>query len=252
MSVKEITEALTSGDVVLSSFTVVEGSSLKQIADVVAENTKVTADEFLWQAYKNNYVSDYDFLSGIPDGQYNSLEGYLYPDTYYVDPENVSADTIIREMLDRFAEVEQELQLEQKASTLNLSLHELVTVASLIEDEAKIESERPVIAQVVYNRLAENMPLQFCSSVIYAWGGDLTEVLNEHLEIDSPYNTYINTGLPPGPISSPGYNSLNAAANPDTSCDYLFFVANDVTGDGSHVFARTFEEHEKNIAQYQR
>jgi len=145
--------------------------------------------------------------------------------------------------------------MRQQAAARGLNLHQVLTLASMVEREAMIASERPLIAGVFVNRLAKNMPLQVDATVQYALGYDKTQqrwwpaiTLDQSNSIESPYNTYLYRGLPPGPIASPGLASIQAVLQA-TKTDYLYYVAK---GDGSHVFAKTFEEHLDNIKKYQK
>jgi UPF0755 protein len=195
---------------------------------------------------------DYDFLRSRPAGA--SLEGYLFPDTYQVSPDVTAAD-LIQRMLRTFDQ-RVASQMRQQAAARGLTVHQWVTLASIVEREAVIASERPVIASVYLNRLELGMKLDADPTVQYALGYQAQTrswwkrpLLLEDLEVKSPYNTYKNPGLPPGPIANPGLASLRAVVEaPDT--DYYYFVANKQAGDGSHVFARTIEEHQRNIARY--
>lgn len=166
-----------------------------------------------------------------------SLEGYLFPDTYYFTY-GQSEEEIIRQMVSRFVDVVYPA-VEGKIGRWGLGLHEIVTLASIVEREVMADSERPLVASVYLNRLKINMPLQADPTVRYVMTEDRSRVLYRDLEIDSPYNTYRNNGLPPGPIASPGLASIMAVLEP-AETDYLFFVAK---GDGTHQFSRTFSEH---------
>jgi UPF0755 protein len=186
-----------------------------------------------------------------------SLEGYLFPDTYEVA--KGAAPRALVEMMARQFDKAVTPALRQRFQSQGLTLHQAITVASIVEREAAIPAERPVIASVYLNRLKRNMPLQADPTVQFAvasanlaeavgfgfWKRDLTR---DDLRFASPYNTYVQRGLPPGPICSPGLSSLEAVANP-AETEYLFFVAK---GDGSHVFAKTDTEHAANVDRYQR
>ena len=175
-----------------------------------------------------------------------NLEGYLFPDTYEFSPETTAAD-LIEMMVNRFRAVWKP-DWTERARSLNFTPRQIVTTASIIETEAKLAEERPLVASVIYNRLQRNIPLAVDSSVIYAsklegkWRYDGKVYLSD-LQRRSPYNTRIYTGLPPGPIASPGESSLKAALNPATS-DYLYYVRNPDRDDGAHNFynnSRDFE-----------
>ena len=172
------------------------------------------------------------------DPQATNLEGYLFPDTYEFSPETTAAE-LIEMMVKRFRSVWKPGWSEQ-AQSLNLSPRQIVTTASIIETEAKLNEERPLVASVIYNRLQKNIPLAVDSSVIYAsklegkWRND-GKVYRSDIERRSPYNTRIYAGLPPGPVASPGESSLKAALNPAQS-DYLYYVRNPDRNDGAHNF----------------
>src|SRR5690606_4796977 len=171
------------------------------------------------------------------------LEGYLFPDTY-VFTRTTTEKHLIAGMLDGFQRaLERALGDEglQRAEDLGLTVHEVVTMASIIEREAQVAAERPLIAAVYHNRLRIGMKLDADPTVLYALGRTDGRLLYEDLEVDSPYNTYRNPGLPPGPIASPGEAAIRAALHP-ADVDYLFFVAKG-DGSGEHLFARTYEEH---------
>lgn len=237
------------------SFTIIEGLRLEEVAASLEKQGVVAADEFL-AAVQQPY--DCGFLAERPVGA--SLEGYLFPDTYLV-LRTVTATQIVDLMLANF---DQRFtpEMRQKARERGLTIHEVVTLASIVEKEAILDKERPIIAGVYLNRLAAEMPLQSCPTVQYALGYDEAsgrwwrELNFDQLgvtnlsEIDHPYNTYLYLGLPPGPISNPGLASLQAVLEP-AQTDYYYFVAKN-DGSNEHAFARTLEEHNANIARYQR
>lgn len=237
------------GQVSPRSVTVIEGWRLEQIADALAEQG-VARDEFLAVAKAGNY--DFDFLSDV--GKDESLEGYLFPAVYPVGSLDKPAD-IAKRMLEAFDQ-NVPVQLRQKAADEGLTLRQVLTLASIIEREAQKPEERPVMAQVFLSRLRLGMPLEADPTVQYAvadaasvelygyWKRDLTRA---DLASDSPYNTYVVTGLPPGPICNPGLESIQAVVNPSDT-NYLYFVAKP---DGSHAFAETLEQHLENVRKYQ-
>jgi len=167
-----------------------------------------------------------------------SLEGYLFPDTYVV-PWGVTPREVIRMMTARLDDVFVD-SLFARAVDIGMTPHEVLTLASIVEAEARVDGERPVISAVYHNRLRRGMKLEADPTVAYAMGGYRGRLLYADLEIDSPYNTYRHTGLPPGPICSPGAASIHAALYPDATTSALYFVAR---GDGSHVFSDTLREH---------
>ena len=178
-----------------------------------------------------------------------NLEGYLYPDTYEFAPET-PAPKLVEMMVRQFLNVWRP-EWSDTARQGNLSPRQVVTVASLIETEAKLSDERPVVASVIYNRLQRDIPLAVDSAVIYAsklagkWRYD-GKVYKSDIERRSPYNTRIYAGLPPGPVASPGASSLNAALNPATT-EYLYYVRNPARDDGAHNFYTSSAEFEKGV-----
>jgi UPF0755 protein len=222
------------GEVVERSFTIPEGWSLEQMASYFEQEGWFTAAEFL-QATEQVDTTAYPWLP--PD--LPRLEGFLYPDTYQVsgDP---TPEAIVDQMLTRFEQVA--LPLYQQSES-PYSLLEWVTLASIVEKEAVVSNERPTIASVFARRLRERMPLGADPTVEYGLGIRQTveqPLTLEQVSTPSPYNTYINSGLPPTPIAAPGLASLEASLNPGDT-EYLYFVAR---YDGTHIFSRTLEEHE--------
>ncbi|RNC29313.1 MAG: Endolytic murein transglycosylase [Candidatus Dichloromethanomonas elyunquensis] len=223
--------------------TIPEGYSVAEIVNTLVKDGLGTQDEF-YKVMQTYSAKDYDFLTGVPAGN-NRLEGFLFPDTYFFDRKSKPKDVVDR-FLGRF---NKELTPETKArlEEMHVSVFTWVTKASMVEKEAAKEAERPLIAGVFENRLRTGMPLQSCATVQYVLG-EVKPVLSlTDIEIDSPYNTYKNPGLPPGPIANPGHASLNAALYPART-DYFYFVAKN---DGTHAFAVTYDEHLKNTKKYQ-
>lgn len=243
MPVPVIFELLTRGRQVSVRFTIPEGLTLDEIALRLERQGIVRREDFLRAAAEGRFA--YPFLPKGLKGPAR-LEGYLFPDTYEVFP-GISAAEIIDRMLRRFAAVAEEIDLAAGAARQGLSLHQAVTLASLVEREAKLATERPLIAGVLYNRLRRGMLLQVDATVEYALGEHRERILYRDLEVDSPYNTYRVRGLPPGPIATPGKASLLAVIHPQQT-DYLYYVAKP---DGSHAFARTLAEHNANKQRYQ-
>jgi len=239
------------GIVTTRSVTVIEGWRLEEIADAVAAQG-ISRDEFIARARVLNF--DFDFLEGLRSS--TSLEGYLYPATYSIRRSD-TADAVLQKMLEAFAAALPPDAVSQ-AEESGLTLHEVVTIASIIEREAVVEEERPVMAQVFLRRLRQGIPLGADPTVQYAVAEDRAsveeygwwkrELTLEDLENDSPYNTYVRDGVPPGPIASPRISSITAVLEP-AETNYLYFVAKP---DGSHAFASTLEEHQQNIDLYLR
>lgn len=242
-STPELLRELVDGSLAEMSFTVPEGYTTAQIASMLAAKGLADRQKFLRAAAEEEF--SYPFLQGLPKGE-KRLEGYLFPDTYQVD-RGSNEVSIIEMMLDRFAAEMEELDYLDRAESNGVTLHEALTIASIVEREALVDEERPRIAGVIYNRLAIDMPLQMCATVQYILGTTKPELSYEDLEIDSPYNTYKIYGLPPGPISVPGRTSLLAAVQPETT-EYLYYVAK---SDGTHAFAKTLVEHNANKERYE-
>ncbi len=220
--------------------TIPEGLETKKIAKILEEKGAIkSADRFLQLLSEEDF--NYDFLKGADKKTY--LEGYLFPDTYEFYKETDERDVIIT-LLDRFNEIYTD-DLKARARELNLTDNEVITLASIIQREAKASSEFPIVSSVFHNRIKQEMKLQACSTVQYVIEERKDVLSNEDIKIDSPYNTYLYKGLPPAPISSVGEVAIKAALYPEDT-DYLFFVVKNL-GDGSHYFAKTYEEHLENI-----
>ncbi|HJU88264.1 MAG TPA: endolytic transglycosylase MltG [Gemmatimonadaceae bacterium] len=230
LSWNEILDALTRGEGIESKVTIPEGYALRDIVALLVKELELSEDSV------EAAVRDTSLLRAlnIPT---RTLEGYLFPDTYQF-MHGTSARQAIRDMVQRFEQV-WEPAWDERLQELAMSRHDIVTLASIIEKEARLAEERPVISAVYHNRLRAQMPLQADPTVQYARGQHSERVLYRDLDIDSPYNTYKNRGLPPGPIASPGKSSIEAALRP-AQVDYMFFVAHP---DGHHEFRETFKEH---------
>ena len=229
---------LTTGKTMLKRITIPEGFTLQQIVGRLSEEKLVDEKEFLASAHDLQFIK----ALGI-DGQ--SLEGYLFPDTYMFH-QGMSAQTIQERMVQRFQEVFLELQGRYGISGI-LNIKKVVILASIVEKESGLQLERPLIASVFYNRLKRGMALQSDPTVIYGikdFAGDLTK---KNLLTPTAYNTYLSLGLPPGPIANPGRDSLRAVLSPAES-DYLYFVSKN---DGSHFFSKTLKDHNRAVARYQ-
>lgn len=242
LSVPEILQIITKDSQIFYSFTVPEGYTVEQIADLLQEKGYVDKDEFLRLCRVGDF--DYPFLKGQVNTRY-TLEGYLFPDTYQITRQDKERDIIIM-MLDRFEAEINKIQLAERAEKLGLTVHEAVTIASMIEREAMFDKDRPLISGVIQNRLKIGMPLQIDATVLYALGKHKEVVLYKDLKVDSPYNTYRVKALPPGPIANPGAASLEAAVAPQQT-DYLYYLAKP---DGTHVFTKTLDEHNKYKKMY--
>jgi len=194
-------------------------------------------------ALERAFKHDTALVDGV---RITGLEGFLFPDTYLV-PLGATPEQIESQMLARFRQ-ELPAHARRRARALHVSLVGAITIASMIEREAKIDRDRPLIASVIYNRLRLGMPLQIDATVEYALPHHRSTLTYADLRVPSPYNTYLHAGLPPGPIANPGRASIEAAFHP-AKTDFLYYVAK---GDGSHVFAATLAEQTANIARYER
>lgn len=241
MSMEEIMIQLRKGTTSALRFTIPEGFDIKKITERLANEKLINPTNFLRQIEQGSF--DYKFLRDAPAGN-ERLEGYLYPDTYEVFP-NSSEKKILDKMLSRFNQVFTE-EYYARAKELGMSVGEVLTLASIIEREAKIPGDRPLISSVFHNRLSLKMPLQSCATVQFVLGDQKAKLTNKDIAIDSPYNTYIVAGLPPGPICSPGLASIKAALYPSDT-KFLYFLAK---GDGSSVFSVTYKDFLKNKAKY--
>ncbi|WP_084820377.1 endolytic transglycosylase MltG [Mesobacillus campisalis] len=249
MTLPEVIASLKTGTLmqdVVMRITIPEGKQLAQIAGIIAEKTDLNQEEIMNKLNEKEFISKMmdkypDLLTeDILDEKIKyPLEGYLFPATYPFYTEDPTLEEIITTMLDKTKAVVEEYrgQGEEKG----LSVHELLTMASLIEEEATQQVDRAKISSVFYNRMETGMPLQTDPTVLYAHGEHKDRVYYKDLEVESPYNTYLHKGLPPGPIANAGTTSLEAAVNPEET-DLLYFLA---TPEGQVHFSRTLEEHNK-------
>lgn len=239
MSLKQILNELQKGHVALENWTVPEGLTVSAIAKLWETADFGTAEAFQKTTELPQLLQKYG-LEG------KSVEGYLFPNTYKF-AKGTTAETVVEMMLDEFNRRWNET-LAEEARSLGRTRHEVVTLASVIEKEAQSESERPRIASVFHNRLERNWRLQADPTVLYALGNPERLLTRADLKVDSPYNTYLHKGLPPGPIGSPGMASLMAALRPEKT-DYLYFVA---IGEGKHHFSKTLAEHNRMVWKIKR
>ena len=250
--VTEVYNRIARGDVFTLPVTLPEGSTRFDIAAKVAKAgfTDITEQDFLAAT-----VSETPLIADL-DPHATSLEGYLFPDTYRF-PRNATAVQIVTAMEHRFRAVATQLGIAKSTLPIETvgTVHDLVTLASLIERETAVASERPLVSSVLTNRLKKNMPLMTDPAVIYGlevagkWRGAIYESDLKDPKHDTPYNTYRHSGLPPGPVGNPGTASLRAALHP-AATDYLYFVAAGADPQGKSRFAATLEEHNKNVASY--
>jgi UPF0755 protein len=250
MTTSQIIDVITSREAALAqevSVRLIEGWRTEQFAERLLEVGLIASvEEFMDAADDPKWNDEFTFLHTRPSGV--ALEGYLFPDTYNFRIDS-TPDEIIETLLRTFDErVAPELRAQ--ADTLGMTLHQVITIASIVERETAVPEERAVVASVYFNRMARGMPLQADPTVQYQlgvpgnWWPHLT---GADLEERGPYNTYTSPGLPPGPLCNPGLASIEAALLP-VQTDFLYFVA---TGDGTHAFARTAEEHQANVEKYQ-
>lgn len=238
LSLLEIFRRLEQGRGLVHEVTIPEGYAAQQIAQLLADSELIDRGRFMRLLRDRQILHQYG-LEG------ESLEGYLFPDTYRL-VKGMSEEAIIHRMVRRFQEVLGPGE-RARAGGLEMSIPEVVTMASLIEREARIPEERPLISAVFHNRLRRGMPLQSDPTVLYGlsrFNGRLTKA---NLQTPSPYNTYLNQGLPPGPIANPGRASIMAALFPAPS-RYLYFVSKN---DGTHAFSKTLREHDTMVKRYQ-
>ncbi len=228
----DLVRAMNGGVGIINRITIPEGFTIAQITPVLVRSLRTTSDSV------DVAVRDPALRARLLDPA-ATLEGYLFPDTYVFAP-GTTAREAVTEMVKRF-EREWKPDYDTQAAALGHSRHEIVTMASIVEKEARVPEERPVIAAVYYNRLKDGMLLQADPTVQFAMGRHTERVLYRDLAIDSPYNTYLHPGLPPGPIASPGGASLRAALAP-AKVPFLYFVA---APDGHHEFRATMAEHEQ-------
>jgi len=236
-----VLSTLRSGRTAAVRFTVPEGLSMFELAALAQDRLRIPAESML-AAVRN---------PGAGEGlEAPTAEGFLFPETYQV-PVNSSARDLVRIMTREFA-ASWKPEWDYRAQALGMSRREALALASIVEGEARVDSERPVIAGVYVNRLRIGMPLQADPTVQYAielkTGRPKTRLFEKDYEIQSPYNTYLHSGLPPGPINSPGLRSIDAALNP-AQVPYLYFVA---SPDGHHTFSRTYQEHLQAVARARR
>lgn len=235
---QEVLDRLVTGKGIFQSVTIPEGLTVKEIADLLAKLQIADKERFLSEAAHPELLG----TLGLRD---HGIEGYLFPSTYHFIPATPERDIIIT-MAEQFRKVSQPI-LAQRDGRSQLTPHEIITLASIIEKETGIETERPLVAAVFHNRLRRQMPMQSDPTVIYGikeFNGNLTR---KDLQDANPYNTYRIAALPPGPICNPGLSSIKAALYP-ADVPYLYFVSRN---DGTHVFSETLEEHNQAVKTFQ-
>ncbi len=237
-SPKEILDIMVSGKIYLHRVTIPEGYTLRQIAAEVAKTGLVGEKAFVTAAADQEFIR-----KKVPDAP--SLEGYLFPDTYYF-PKGVTAQSVLSAMTDRTYAVFRP-EWRERAKEIGFSVHQILTLASVIEKETGLASERPIISSVFHNRLKHKMRLDSDPTVIYGIENFNGNITRKDLETPTPYNTYKIYGLPPGPIANPGASAIEAALYPDNT-DFLYFVAK---GDGGHQFSENLDKHRQAVKKYQ-
>lgn len=233
MSLSDLIYVLQNGLVEANKITFPEGYSIEDIANRLDENGIVGREEFL-EAVKNYPVPNYIKQDG--NKRYN-LEGYLFPDTYSFSVD-ITSNEVISTMINRFEQVITEVQSETGVTIPEEEYETYVNMAAMIEKEARVDEDRPLVSSVIYNRLEKGMPLQLDATILYSLGKHKQVVTYKDLEVDSPYNTYKNKGLPIGPIASPGKPSLIAAIVPEKT-DYLFYL---LAEDNKHYFTNNYDD----------
>ncbi|MFB2514708.1 endolytic transglycosylase MltG [Lysinibacillus sp. OTC-L20] len=256
MTFDELIESLKTGKVYrkpVFTMTVPEGLTLEQIGKVIEKKTPYTQKEFMDLVTSDTFVqqmmANYPELvteTVLADNIRYDLEGYLYPATYSYYEEKPSLQAIVEEMIAAMNNVVK--NYSDVLAEKQMSVHQLLTFASLLEEEATAQTDRETIASVFYNRINEGMPLQTDPTVLYALGDHKDRVLYEDLEVDNAYNTYKNKGLPPGPIAGAGKTSIEASLNPSQT-DYFYFLADK---EGVNHFSKTYDEHLQKVEKYLR
>lgn len=222
--------------------TIPEGSTSREIVSILVD--KKLGNEDSYEALISNPKEFYNDFKFLEEDDITSLEGFLYPSTYYFD-ENSSEKEVLSTMLSQFNKVYTD-KLRDRQKELNMTTEQVVNLASIVEKEAILDKDRPIIASVFYNRLEIGMPLQSDATIQYIFKERKKIVTYKDLEIDSPYNSYKNKGLPPTPISSPGIESIKATLYPKKT-DYLYFVAK---MDGGNNYSKNYEDHLKYVKEY--
>jgi peptidoglycan lytic transglycosylase G len=234
----EILKRLIQGDVEKVTLTIPEGFTLQQIIERINQQGYGSKTKLAELAYNSDFITSLNISA-------DSLEGYLYPETYLFAPGN-DERALLKMMVNQFQK-QITAELKTSAQHVGLSLHQLVTLASIIEKETGVVDEMPLISSVFHNRLKRRIPLQTDPTVIYGIKDFDGNITRKHLKTPTPYNTYMIRGLPPGPIASPGLAALKAATSP-AKTNLLYFVAR---GDGSHKFSKSLKEHNAAVLKYQ-
>ena len=240
MKYDEVFEKLLAGEPELVTFTIPEGFGVKDIAKRLAEIELVDQDEFLKKA---ETFAPYDYIEKRKNVFYY-CEGFLFPDTYEVE-NNIEVDDILKIMAEDF-DYRLTKKMRVRAAEENMSIYDLITLASIVEKEVRYAEDRPIVAQVFFKRLKIGMPLQTDASLQYLMDAPKEDVSIADTQMESPYNTYQHAGLPPGPIANPGLDAIEAVLNP-ANTDYLYFVAD---RSGHNHYSYTYDEHLNLVNQY--
>ncbi|MFS0554476.1 endolytic transglycosylase MltG [Brevibacillus sp. 179-C9.3 HS] len=244
-AIDEMLTAMVEGNTVVNAnrFTIPEGWNVEQIADHLDKEGIVEKAAFLKEVNEGKFP-EYPFVAAIPEhaDRKHRLEGYLFPETYEVDKDATAHDVVSR-MLAQFQK-EWKPEWTEQLKQNKLTVDEAVNLASIVEREVTVDKERPLVAGVYYNRIRDKWPLQADATVQFILGKQRDRLTYEDLKVKSPYNTYTNPGLPPGPIANPGRASLEAVVNP-AQHDYFFYVTKK-DGTSEHYFSKTLQEHEAN------
>jgi UPF0755 protein len=233
-----VLDTLVQGKVIVHKVTIPEGATVKDVARLVAQTGLVQAEDIV------DLVQDRHLMVSLGVRDAASLEGYLFPETYLFRRTDRPRDMVRRMVLEFWRRFSPERQAQ--ARLMGFTVHQAVTLASLVEKEAVVDAERPVIAGVFLNRLQHDMPLQSDPTAVYDLENFAGPIRRRHLDRESPYNTYLHKGLPPGPICNPGEKSLRAVLDPKKNA-YLYFVSNN---DGTHTFSVTYDEHLQAVARF--
>jgi len=241
LSVKEVLKKIREGDTILHAVTIPEGLTIEETAGLLSQKYSFNKERIL------HYAESTQLITSL-DAKAQDLEGYLFPETYHI-PKNTSEAELIEMMVAQFKKTFVP-EWKERTEEMGMEARDIVTLASLIEKETSVPEEKPLVSSVFHNRLKLGMKLDCDPTIIYAlkkkneFQGRLR---NKDLKLDSPYNTYLYNGLPPGPISNPGQESLKAALFP-LKTDYLYFVSKN---DGTHKFSSTFKEHQRAVIKFQ-
>jgi len=247
MSMAEIADALVSGKVIRKEKEVkfIEGWTTREMDAYLTKENIIKSGDLL--AYSKseigNLKADYDFLTDLSTNA--TLEGYLFPDTYKIN-ENAKLEAIVKKMLGNFnAKLTEEMRTDIKKQ--GKTLYEIVTMASLIEKEVKSYDDKRMVSGIFWNRIENGQALESCATLAFILGVNKKQYTYDDTKIDSPYNTYMNRGLPPGPISNPSLNAIKAAIYPIDN-DYVYFLSR--FDNGETVFSKTYDEHLRNKEKY--